>query len=416
MAINWNFPSQQEAVPAAASEVQEPSQGIALKPFPTTDKEYEKAATEVLESISKMHNEGYELLHDSIADTEAEVVGINSVGNKIAYTIIFDSNSVDSMLASLYITLWKEKLYGDEAKIKLMPYNRFTGLDTNSDYGAVTVVGVELGKQDMVFLNNHGGQGNHVRVLAYRDQYDITKHSFANIETVWPSSDFINEELALIDNTMAALAPSAFVCDSSLSSFFDDMKMPVIMYTHGLSEKFKYGEVLNTGFVSTQEDKQKAVRDAFANILTKKAVINNLRGVLMKALLGADAVAELKSLKNAHMSVRRTDVDNYRSSMLMVRTNVANNMRTEVFGRGDKTVKVDLMACPITLCTETYSYVKDQSEIFITYDDNRYCRIYRVHAAKAHIREFVAEKLHPIDSWTEGTVLCVATDLPKASK
>lgn len=408
-------PTYSSDVVVAASVIQE-ADSVTQTPFPTSEKEYEKATTEVLKGITKMYNTNPVLVTDT--ETIDDAVGTDQytyldIGNKVL-TVIFDPHSVDSMLAAFRLIE-----NADHETVKALPYNRFTGLEVHDGYGSVVVIGVEVSNQDLAFLASEDRSMYATHILAYRDQYKgaVNPGKFPDIKVFWPSDEFVNDELALIDNTMSSMVCNVYADRTKPSKLFEDMKMAVVAYTHGMGDKFSYQTVsADLHADNTAQAKQEVVKTAFANILSKKAVVINLRGALLKTLLGPNMLEEVKQLSQRTLVADDLDVHTYRSTMLMIRTNVSNNMRQEVFGRGDKTVKVNVMACSINLFQETLSYVKDFTDIFLSYEDNRYCRIYRIHAAKAHIREFVAEKLHPIDSWTEGTVLCVATDLPKASK
>ncbi len=336
-------------------------------------------------------------------------------------TIIFDPHSADSMLASCFIVLGMMNVPATDFAVKALPYNRFNGLDIHDGYGTVVVVGVELTVQDLALFESYvQATGKSVRILAYRDQYqplgELAK-KFPSIEVTQPFDEYVHVDMSLIDNSMCSIAQSMFSARDNMFPLFADMKIPVVMHLHGMVEKLSYEKVENNlASGSTPQAKQDIVKDAFSVILARKASVISLRGVLMRALLSANVGYAVQGLRNEKINVQSADIDNYRATMLMIRTNVTNNMRKEAFGRSDKAVYVDIMACPINLYPEMFAYVKTFSEIFMTYEDTRICRIYRIYAEKAHVRHFIAEKLNPHDTWTEGTVTCCATDLPRASK
>ena len=319
---------------------------------------------------------------DSIIDVRAK-----TVEDGVVTHLLYNPFSLDSMLAAA-IALGDPKL----GRIVVIPYDRFNGLDTMVDYKHIFCAGVELSEYDFTSCVT---KSTHLTLTAYRDSYAFLdqkklKKWGDQITLIMPTSEFINSEIAAMDNCASKLLQIHYYPDfpvPSLRRYVDH----VARYTNFMPFK-----------ASLEDDGDSTAMQQ----PVVQAMLLGLSAALRSVLYSSNPMELLKDFNV------REDVSAYMSHFQNVRMGLRRGLHHALYGTRGNAINVPTMAITEPLFHDTCINALITFESFVGYEDTRTHRVWRIYADKLSTRQYIAKYLKPHEMWSEGAVLCVSTDRP----
>lgn len=354
--------------------------------------------------------------------------------------ILYNVASLDSMLAAAAVLSILTKC-GSEAT--LVNYDRFVGLDFLSLPTELLIVGVELTPHDiekLIKITDKCISGETpkdlqlvVNIMAYKNQYhrdqvrlEKMKERFLILRN--GESEYYREE----DDTMCRLVITNYREKVEHFELFQKWHAAVGRHTTGELLRLDYKDkALKQPYMSYGKQRSDVYHNQVTGVingmLSERAGVLALRGLLSSSLTHQKPIYMLSSNE---IKVNKSGLQQYRGRQQAIRLAVHKNMRKEYLGGGwfakrvylggghwsrEQAMQVGVMPVTQELFADTAEVALRTQEIFLGYEDTKEHRIFRIACKDLSESERVAKALKPVDIWTEGNIVCVATHLPRHS-
>jgi hypothetical protein len=305
--------------------------------------------------------------------------------------ILYNPFSLDSMAATMYL-LSDPNMTGS----KLLPYDRFTGLDTiHYKFKSIYCVGVELTQFDI----GHVVQEKiPFLTTCYRDSYryldekrlEKMRYEHRNMFFLRPNDEYIDHRASMLDNSAISVVHHYFgERDIPRHSPYAAMVELISSYNNfcPLLSDNERKSTSNEGYLAIQAS-------LMALQVQLRAELNSLKPDPMKEL------------------TPNVNVETYMAHFQKVRMAIQRGLHMVSYGPRSKSMLVPTMSVSEMLFHDTCSNVLLTHDTFVGYEDTRTHRVWRIYDEKIYNREFIVKYLNPLFTWSEGSVLCAITNRP----